>query len=85
MELAWAFINTDGSKIVWDGTECLMPLSLNELRSPNASCNPIAYTNFRHNNKHVYYLPYKPEDPALALNPLEAIRKFMAFCMNASS
>jgi hypothetical protein len=80
-ELAWAFMSPDGSKIVWDGTECHMPLSLNELRAKHAGCNPIDYTNFRHNNKHVHYLPYEPEDPARASNPLDAIRRFMAFCI----
>ena len=30
-EMAWAFMSTDDSKIVWDGVECNMPLRWSEL------------------------------------------------------
>ena len=37
--MAWVFMSTDDSKVVWDCIECTMPLLWNELTAEENNCS----------------------------------------------
>ena len=79
-EMAWAFMSTDGSKVVCDCVEVNMPLSWKEFNDPENNYSQGDLQGARFCSNYLHCLRFQPRFPRKALTALAAFRKFMDFC-----